>query len=43
MEIFWQEITSGLPNTQQVARVIIRLIAAVILGAIVGFEREKAG
>lgn len=43
MEIFWQELTSGLPDTQQVARVAIRLIAAVILGAIVGFEREKAG
>jgi putative Mg2+ transporter-C (MgtC) family protein len=43
MEIFWQELTSGLPDTQQLARVIIRLIAAVLLGAIVGFEREKAG
>lgn len=43
MEIFWQEITFGLPDKQQVARVIIRLIAAIILGAIVGFEREKAG
>ena len=43
MEIFWQEITSGLPDRQQLARVIIRLIAATLLGSIIGFEREKAG
>ena len=43
MEIFWQELTSGLPDTQQLARVIIRLIAAALLGSIIGYEREKAG
>jgi len=43
MEIFWQELTSGLPDGQQLARVIIRLIAAALLGSIIGFEREKAG
>lgn len=43
MEIFWQELSSGLPDTQQLARVIIRLVAAVLLGAVIGFEREKAG
>ncbi len=42
MEIFWQELTSGLPDTQQLARVIIRLVAAVLLGVVVG-QREKAG
>jgi len=43
MEIFWQEITLGLPDTQQLVRVIIRLIAAVLLGSIIGYERERAG
>ena len=43
MEIFWQEITLGLPDTQQLMRVIIRLIAAVLLGSIIGYERERAG
>ncbi len=43
MEIFWQELTSGLPDTQQLARVVIRLIAAALLGSIIGYEREKAG
>lgn len=43
MEIIWQELSSGFPDGQQLARVIIRLIAAVLLGAVIGFEREKAG
>lgn len=43
MEIFWQELNFGLPDIQQLARVIIRLLAAILLGAIIGYEREKAG
>ncbi|MCY7346872.1 MAG: MgtC/SapB family protein [Pyrinomonadaceae bacterium] len=43
MEILWQELTSGLPDAQQLAHIVIRLIAAIILGAVIGFEREKAG
>jgi len=30
MEILWQELTSGLPDTQQLIHVIIRMIAAVM-------------
>lgn len=43
MEILWSELVSGLPTTEQLAHAIVRLIAAMILGAIVGFEREQAG
>lgn len=43
MEILWQELTSGFGDAQQLARVIVRLMTAVVLGAIIGFEREKAG
>ncbi len=43
MEILWQELTSGLPDTQQLIHVVIRMIAAVILGSTIGFERERAG
>jgi putative Mg2+ transporter-C (MgtC) family protein len=43
MDIFWEELTSGLPDTRQLVRVIIRLIAATVLGAAVGFQRERAG
>lgn len=43
MEILWQELTSGLPDKEQLARVVIRLAAAAILGSVIGFERERAG
>jgi len=43
MEILWQELTSGLPDWQQLIHVIIRMIAAIIFGSIIGFERERAG
>lgn len=43
MEVLWQELTAGLDDFGQVERVLLRLISAVLLGAIVGFEREKAG
>jgi putative Mg2+ transporter-C (MgtC) family protein len=42
MEIFWEELTSGLLDTRQLARLMIRLLAATLLGAVIGFERERA-
>jgi putative Mg2+ transporter-C (MgtC) family protein len=43
MDIFWEELTSGMPNVRQLMHVIIRLIAATLLGAVVGIQRERAG
>lgn len=43
MDVLWQELTAGLADFGQLERVLLRLIAATLLGAIVGFEREKAG
>jgi len=43
MDIFWEELTSGLPDVRQLVHVLIRLIAATLLGAIVGIQRERAG
>lgn len=43
MEILWQELTAGLADFGQIERVLLRLISATLLGAIIGFEREKAG
>lgn len=42
MDIFWEEITSGLPDSGQLVRVLIRLAAAMLLGAAVGIQRQKA-
>lgn len=43
LEIIWEELTSGLPDARQLVRVIIRLFAATLLGALVGIQRERAG
>jgi len=43
MDIIWEELTSGLPNMRQLVHVLIKLTAATLLGAVVGFQRERAG
>lgn len=43
MELLWQELTFGLPDRRRLAIVLLRVIAATLLGAIVGFQRERAG
>ena len=43
MDILWEELTYGLPNGRHLVHVLIRLVAACLLGAIVGFQRERAG
>lgn len=43
METIWQELSFGFSDPQQFARAAIRLVAAVILGSVIGFERERAG
>jgi putative Mg2+ transporter-C (MgtC) family protein len=43
MDIFWEELTFGLPDTRQLIHVIIRLVAATLLGAVIGIDRERAG
>lgn len=43
MDIIWEELISGLPDVRQLVHVLIRLIAATLLGAVVGIQREKAG
>ena len=42
MERVWEELTAGLPDLRQLVHVVIRLISATVLGAIVGYERERA-
>jgi putative Mg2+ transporter-C (MgtC) family protein len=43
MEILWQELTLGLGSERQLVQVLIRVIVAVLLGFLVGMQREKAG
>lgn len=43
MDVLWEELTRGLPDRAHLLVVIIRLFAATLLGAIVGFQRERSG
>ena len=41
MDFFYHELTLGLHDRQQIARIIIRLLAAFVLGGVVGIQRER--
>jgi putative Mg2+ transporter-C (MgtC) family protein len=41
LHVLWQELTHGLGNSEQVVRALIRLVAATLLGGLVGIQRES--
>jgi putative Mg2+ transporter-C (MgtC) family protein len=43
MDVLWQELTSGLPDAQQLIRLLIRLFTATLCGALIGLQRERIG
>lgn len=43
MEFLWQELTTGFPDWQHFNQAIVRLIAAAVLGSVIGYQRQKAG
>ena len=43
MDTLGQELTHGLQDRQHLLRVVIRLLAAMILGGIIGIQRERSG
>jgi putative Mg2+ transporter-C (MgtC) family protein len=43
MEALLEELGAGLPDAAQVAHVLVRLVAAALLGAVIGIQRERAG
>ena len=42
LDVLWQELIYGLPDGRHLAIVIIRVTAAIILGGILGIQRERA-
>jgi putative Mg2+ transporter-C (MgtC) family protein len=42
VETVWTELTGGLWGGADSVRVAVRLVAAMLLGAVVGYERERA-
>jgi putative Mg2+ transporter-C (MgtC) family protein len=43
MEILIDELTSGMPDLAESIRVILRILAAMLVGAVIGYERERTG
>lgn len=43
MDMILEELLAGVPDSQQIARIVIRLTAAAFLAALVGLQRERAG
>jgi putative Mg2+ transporter-C (MgtC) family protein len=43
MDIILEEITGGLTDARQLTRIVSRLLVAMLLGAIVGIQREQTG
>jgi len=43
MDLLWQDLTTGFPDRTRIAIVVIRVIAAVLLGGFLGIERERTG
>src|SRR4051812_18511815 len=41
IDIIWSEFTTGLPDQAQLAHVLVRLVAAALLGGLVGWQRES--
>ena len=43
MNTFFQELTGGLTDWNGIERLVIRLITALLLGAVIGYQRERSG
>ena len=43
MDPLWHELTNGFPDRNRLIIVLLRVCAAVLFGAVVGIERERAG
>jgi putative Mg2+ transporter-C (MgtC) family protein len=43
VDSFVNELASGAPDADQLARITIRLVLAALVGAIVGYQRERVG
>lgn len=43
METLWQELTLGLESAAQAERMLLRVVMAVVLGGLVGIQRERVG
>jgi putative Mg2+ transporter-C (MgtC) family protein len=43
MSLLLDELTASLPTAQETVRVVVRLLAALLAGGVIGFQRETSG
>lgn len=43
MDTLWEELSRGLTSGAEAERVLLRMVIAVLLGGLVGMQREQAG
>jgi putative Mg2+ transporter-C (MgtC) family protein len=43
MNVLWEELAAGFPSPEVMVRIILRLTVAMIFGAVIGIQRERAG
>ncbi len=43
MDVIIAELASSFPDATETARVVIRLLAALVAGGIIGYQRERSG
>jgi len=43
MGLILDELSASLPDSQETVRVLVRLVAALIAGGVIGFQREASG
>jgi putative Mg2+ transporter-C (MgtC) family protein len=43
MNVVWEELAAGFPDAESMIRLTVRLIVAMIFGAVIGIQRERAG
>lgn len=43
MDLMLQELASSIPDARDAVRLLVRLLAALLAGGIIGYQRERAG
>lgn len=43
MNLILEELSAGLPDMRHIGQAVIRILAAIAFGALIGWEREQAG
>jgi putative Mg2+ transporter-C (MgtC) family protein len=43
MDVIWEELTGGIPDHRHLVRLTIRLFVVMLVGAVVGLQRQSAG